>query len=140
MLSPGVLGWLDTQLIVSRLSSTTLYGASISVGRIVVPYLSTVLMSNYAAVSYLFLLCCACLGIAFLVLLSLARAVRTVARLNAINQLSDTVMANDRNESTRVHCATQNETRNGKYMALVESDDMEMDTLVDVEEQAEDEL
>uniref|UniRef100_A0A915A8W1 Major facilitator superfamily (MFS) profile domain-containing protein n=1 Tax=Parascaris univalens TaxID=6257 RepID=A0A915A8W1_PARUN len=56
VLLPGVLGWLDTQLVLSRLSSTTLYGASISVGRIVVPYLSAVLMSKCSKAIHVYLM------------------------------------------------------------------------------------
>ncbi|VDM44415.1 unnamed protein product [Toxocara canis] len=138
-LAPGVLCWLDAQLTVSRLSSTVLYGASLSVGRAVVPYTSVLLMSKYSSPSYLFLVCCINLGIAFVVHLLLTRAVRTVARLNAISELSDTVMANSSSGKARTQIPAQKENRNGKYMALVESD-VEMDTLVDADEQGEDEL
>lgn len=138
-----VLIWLDAQLSVSRLLLTMLYGAAVSTGRCIVPLIGAFFMFKYHYSASFFTVICFLFAIAFAGLLLLNRCVRSIARLNALNQLTDAVTSSSRGASkmeTAISFGIKDNKRNGRYMQLVENEDPDMVLISSDEEKEEDEL
>lgn len=139
-LSIFLFGWLDAHLRISRLALTQLYGAAVSVGRCVVPWLTAQLMWRHSS-SSLFMFSAFLLAVGFVLLLLLGRYVQSAARQNAINQLSEMVEAVEVTQRESSFFNRPNEKkRNDGYVALLENEETGVDILSLNDSEGESEL